>query len=335
MAGGGGSVRVVRRRGKRAYGRVVPSRMATRRLTVLKQPIGVVGIITAWNFPAYNVARAAAAALAAGCTVVIRPSELTPLTAMEMVNVLVEAGAPAGVVNLVNGEPDAIGPGDASPSGLREDPFHRQRAGRQASDGRRVEDDDAAVAGARRQRAGAGAFLTSTSSRSRPARSRRSSATAARCASRRSGFWWPPRWPTSSSIACRPVCEALRGRQRPRSGDAGRAAHQREAARSGRRRSSSRRRSAGATVRVGGARPPDRDAGYFYQPTVVAGVDPSMPVYAERRSSAQSLPVASFDRRGRSRSRSRTGRAYGLAAYVWTNDLRTRGPRLGAARNSA
>src|SRR5205814_1522164 len=53
--------------GKRAYGRVVPSRIGTRRLTVLKQPIGVVRIITAWNFPAYNVARAAAAALAAGC----------------------------------------------------------------------------------------------------------------------------------------------------------------------------------------------------------------------------------------------------------------------------
>src|SRR5882724_6172401 len=95
--------------GKRAYGRVVPSRMAAKRLTVLKQPIGVVGIITAWNFPAYNVARAAAAALAAGCTVVIRPSEYTPMTAMEMVNVLVEAGAPSGVVNLVNGEPDAMG----------------------------------------------------------------------------------------------------------------------------------------------------------------------------------------------------------------------------------
>src|SRR6185436_1096658 len=77
--------------GKRAYGRVVPSRIATRRLTVLKQPIGVVGVITAWNFPAYNVARAAAAALAAGCTVVIRPSEFTPMTAMAMVDILVEA----------------------------------------------------------------------------------------------------------------------------------------------------------------------------------------------------------------------------------------------------
>ncbi|HXD75787.1 MAG TPA: aldehyde dehydrogenase family protein, partial [Vicinamibacterales bacterium] len=95
--------------GKRAYGRVIPSRLGTRRLTVLKQPVGVAGIIAAWNFPAYNIARAAAAALAAGCTVVIRPSEFTPLTAMEMMNLLVDAGAPAGVANLVVGEADPIG----------------------------------------------------------------------------------------------------------------------------------------------------------------------------------------------------------------------------------
>src|SRR5437899_928870 len=95
--------------GKRAYGRVVPSRIGTRRLTVLKQPMGVVGVITAWNFPAYNVARTASAALAAGCTIVVRPSEYTPLTAMEMMNILVEAGIPAGVANLVVGEADPIG----------------------------------------------------------------------------------------------------------------------------------------------------------------------------------------------------------------------------------
>jgi acyl-CoA reductase-like NAD-dependent aldehyde dehydrogenase len=94
---------------KRAYGRWVPSRHAARRQLVIKQPVGVVGLITAWNFPAYNVARAGAAALAAGCTVVMRPSEYTPLTAMEMVNILVEAGLPAGVVNLINGEPHSMG----------------------------------------------------------------------------------------------------------------------------------------------------------------------------------------------------------------------------------
>src|ERR1700733_14394952 len=95
--------------GKRAYGRWVPSRNAARRQVVIRQPVGVVGLITAWNFPAYNVARAASAALAAGCTVVIRPSEFTPLTAMEMVNILIEAGMDDGAVNLINGEPESMG----------------------------------------------------------------------------------------------------------------------------------------------------------------------------------------------------------------------------------
>lgn len=94
---------------KRAYGRVIPSRSGTRQLVVLRQPLGVVGVITAWNFPTYNVARAGAAALAAGCTIVIRPSEHTPQTAMEMVNILVEAGIPDGVVNLVHGQSSSIG----------------------------------------------------------------------------------------------------------------------------------------------------------------------------------------------------------------------------------
>src|SRR5205823_673036 len=87
----------------------IPSRIGSRRLTVLKQPIGVVGIITAWNFPAYNIARAAAAALGAGCTIVVRPSEYTPLTAIELMRFLVEAGLPDGVANLIIGEADPIG----------------------------------------------------------------------------------------------------------------------------------------------------------------------------------------------------------------------------------
>lgn len=95
--------------GKRAYGRIIPAKTPSRRLMVVKQPLGVVGIITAWNFPIYNIARSAAAALAAGCTIVIRPSDFTPQTAIELVNILVEAGAPAGVVNLVLGQSSSIG----------------------------------------------------------------------------------------------------------------------------------------------------------------------------------------------------------------------------------
>ncbi len=95
--------------GKRAYGRTIPARKADRRIMVIYQPIGVVGTITAWNFPVYNVVRAWAAALAAGCTVVGRPSEYTPRSAMLLAQALHEAGCPPGVVNLINGDADAQG----------------------------------------------------------------------------------------------------------------------------------------------------------------------------------------------------------------------------------
>ena len=95
--------------GKRAYGRMIPPRRANKRLLSLPMPVGVVATITAWNFPAYLPARKWSAALAAGCTVVARPSELTPMCAMALVNVLEEAGLPAGVLNLVNGAPGPMG----------------------------------------------------------------------------------------------------------------------------------------------------------------------------------------------------------------------------------
>lgn len=95
--------------GKRAYGRAIPSRNTNKRLLALPAPVGVAATITAWNFPAYLAARKWAAALAAGCTVVGRPSELTPMSAMALANILVEAGLPPGVLNLVNGEPAPIG----------------------------------------------------------------------------------------------------------------------------------------------------------------------------------------------------------------------------------
>ncbi|MEO8703486.1 MAG: NAD-dependent succinate-semialdehyde dehydrogenase [Kofleriaceae bacterium] len=95
--------------GKRVAGYTIASRLATKRMIVLKEPIGVVGVITAWNFPAYNPARAVAAALAAGCTCVMRGAELTPLSGMAIAEALEEAGCPAGVMNLVNGEPAAMG----------------------------------------------------------------------------------------------------------------------------------------------------------------------------------------------------------------------------------
>lgn len=95
--------------GKRNYGRVIPTNRADKRAMVIYQAVGVVGVITAWNFPAYNPARAVAAALAAGCTVVLRGSEFTPLSSFNLAKSLHEAGIPKGVFNLINAEPIASG----------------------------------------------------------------------------------------------------------------------------------------------------------------------------------------------------------------------------------
>lgn len=95
--------------GKRNYGRTIPASRNNKRMQVISQPMGVVGAITAWNFPAYNPARCWSAALGAGCTVVAKASEYTPLTAMLMARCLTDAGLPKGVLNLVNGDPGETG----------------------------------------------------------------------------------------------------------------------------------------------------------------------------------------------------------------------------------
>jgi succinate-semialdehyde dehydrogenase/glutarate-semialdehyde dehydrogenase len=95
--------------GKRCYGRTIPSFRTNKRMSVIYQPLGVVGAITAWNFPAYNPARCWAAILAAGCTLVARSSEHTPLTAMHLMAALEKAGAPKGVANFVHGSAAAAG----------------------------------------------------------------------------------------------------------------------------------------------------------------------------------------------------------------------------------
>ena len=87
--------------GKRIYGDVIPGHQPDKRLLVLKQPVGVVGSITPWNFPNAMIARKVAPALAAGCTMVARPAELTPLSALAMAELAERAGVPAGVFNIV------------------------------------------------------------------------------------------------------------------------------------------------------------------------------------------------------------------------------------------
>jgi len=94
---------------KRVYGDVIPSHAADKRIVVLKQPIGVVGAITPWNFPSAMITRKIGPALAAGCTVVLKPASQTPLSALALAVLAEEAGVPSGVFNVVTGSAREIG----------------------------------------------------------------------------------------------------------------------------------------------------------------------------------------------------------------------------------
>ncbi|WP_332304255.1 NAD-dependent succinate-semialdehyde dehydrogenase [Rhizobium sp. GR12] len=94
---------------RRISGGTIPSPTPDRRIVVLKEPVGVCGIVTPWNFPNAMITRKVAPALAAGCTVVIKPSEFTPYSALALGVLAERAGIPSGVINIVTGMPTDIG----------------------------------------------------------------------------------------------------------------------------------------------------------------------------------------------------------------------------------
>ncbi len=95
--------------GKRIYGDTIPGHQADKRLIVIKQPIGVTAAITPWNFPAAMITRKAGPALAAGCTMVLKPASQTPFSALALAELAIRAGIPAGVFNVVTGSAGAVG----------------------------------------------------------------------------------------------------------------------------------------------------------------------------------------------------------------------------------
>jgi succinate-semialdehyde dehydrogenase / glutarate-semialdehyde dehydrogenase len=94
---------------KRVYGDTIPSPAAGNRIVILKEPVGVCVAITPWNFPAAMIARKVAPALAAGCPIVVKPAEATPLTALALAELATRAGVPPGALSVVAGDPQAIG----------------------------------------------------------------------------------------------------------------------------------------------------------------------------------------------------------------------------------
>src|SRR5204862_5116884 len=94
---------------KRIYGDTIPGHQADKRIIVLKQPVGVVGCITPWNFPLAMITRKAGPALAVGCTVVLKPASQTPFSALALAELGIRAGIPKGVFNVITGSARAIG----------------------------------------------------------------------------------------------------------------------------------------------------------------------------------------------------------------------------------
>ena len=116
---GAGFVKWFAEEAKRVYGETVPAPTPDRRIIVLKEPIGVCAAITPWNFPNAMITRKIAPALAAGCTIVLKPSELTPFSALALAVLAERAGFPKGVINIVTGQPGPIGEAMTSSDAVR------------------------------------------------------------------------------------------------------------------------------------------------------------------------------------------------------------------------
>lgn len=303
--------------GKRAYGRTIPSRAGSKRLTVLKQPMGVVGVITAWNFPAYNPGRAWAAALAAGCTVVGRPSEYTPLSAMEMANIIAEAGVPKGVLNLINGEPDPMGQAMLDDPACRKISFTGSvRVGKLLMDGasRTVTRLGLELGGNAPVLIFPDVDLEEVATGSVATKYRNDGQV---CIS-------PQRFLVHRKVNDEfldkvvPRVKSLRlGEGLDPQTQVGPLINARQRDRVATMVAEARGR--GVEVLVGGQ--PLERKGYFYEPTVLARVQPSMPIYAEEIFGPV-MPVVPFDELEQALAIA-NDTSYGLAAYVWTRDMKT------------
>jgi succinate-semialdehyde dehydrogenase len=305
--------------GKRAYGRTLPARKPGKRMMVLRQPIGVVGVITAWNFPAYNPARSWAAALAAGCTVVARPSEYTPLTAMIMTNLLVEAGLPPGVLNLVNGEPEAMGQAMLDNPVLRKISFTGSlRVGKLLMDGasRNIKRLALELGGNAPVIIFPDANLDFLEQTAVMAKFR---CTGQVCVS-------PQRFLVHSKVADQFVEKIAPQVAALRVGNGTDPATQLGPLINWRQRDRvealvNTARTEGADVVAGGSRPAGLDRGYFYSPTILHNVKQEHRAFREEIFGPV-LPVTTFDDVDEVIAKA-NDTEYGLAAYVFTNHLPT------------
>ncbi len=302
---------------KHNSGQVVTPRRADRRLLVIEQPVGVVGTITAWNFPVYNVVRAWSAALAAGCTVVGRPSEYTPRSAMLLAQALHEAGIPQGVVNVINGDPAAMGAEMLSDARVRKIQFTGSpRVGKLLMDGA-----SQTVTRLSLELGGNAPVLIF------PDVDVQATAKAAVTGKFRNAGQVciaPQRFYVHSRIAeefieqTAALAQGLKlGNGLEASTDVGPMINAAQRERLAQMVTASVE--AGAEVLAGGARSDGR--GYFYEPTVMTNLTPDMPAYREELFGPV-MPIIPFDDADEALALA-NATEYGLAAFVQTRDLNT------------
>ena len=304
--------------GKRNYGRIVPANRNNKRMSVIAQPIGVVGIITAWNFPVWNVCRVWAAALAAGCSFVAKPSEYTPLTAMLLMQLLEESGLPKGVGNLVLGDAEGIGVAMLERVEVRKMHFvGSTRVGKLLLDGAsRTHTKLSLELGGN-----APALIFGDIDVDKIAKS------SAFAKTRNCGQVCvaPQRFIVHQSIYaefCRLVAEKMSQFRLGNGADTTTQvgclinAQQRDAVEMVVNNSIA----AGAKLLCGGKRPPQYKNGFYYEPTVLADVSAEMPIF-RKEIFGPVMSITPFETEAEA-IKLANDTEYGLAAYLWTNDLR-------------
>lgn len=305
---------------KRIYGDILPAPRSDQRFLVLRQPVGVVAAITPWNYPVSMITRKVAPALAAGCTIVVKPAEQTPLCAMEVFNVIHDAGIPAGVANLVpTANPAPIGdqfvnnPAVAKITFTGSTEVGTSLASRAATNMKRLSlelgghapfivfgdaDPEYAAKGASLVK-----FLNTGQACISPNRIYVHASVAVkfmdvlvqRVSQMRAGNGLED-GVSIGPLVDAPSLEKVEG-QVVDAVDKG------------------------AELRAGGSRliHDGLDRGYFYAPTVLAGVTPEMDIYTNE-TFGPVAPVITFDDEDEVLARANTSR-FGLAAYVYTRDL--------------
>jgi succinate-semialdehyde dehydrogenase / glutarate-semialdehyde dehydrogenase len=304
---------------RRVYGRVIPGRSASSRLLVSRGPVGPVAAFTASNFPALLPARKLGAALAAGCSVVAKPAEQTPFTALRIGEALLEAGLPAGVLNVLTGEPAPIadrlmaspvirkvsltgsvpvGKRILAQAAERVMPSSMELGGHAAGLLFADADLDAAVesiAAGKWRNCGQVCISLSRLLVQAPVYDE----VVTRLAERAAGFRIGPASDSASEVGPL-IDQRSRGRAESLLADA--VAH-------------------GGRVVCGGGRPPGFERGYFFEPTVVAGAAPQARIWREEPFGPV-LPVTPFDDLGDGLRRANET-SFGLSSFVFTQDLGT------------